>query len=77
MIICEGALPCCEMSMQGLHNLRHWTMHRMDLRRVTRVSEVTACDSPTTADAGADFVKDTPRDPKSIDLSTIERTAVA
>jgi hypothetical protein len=77
MIICENALPCCEMSMQGIHNLRHWTMHRMDFRRVSRASMVTACDSPTTANAGADFVKDTPSDPKSSDLSAIERTAAA
>jgi hypothetical protein len=41
MIIYVNAWPCCEMSMQGIRNLRHWPMHRMDLGRVSQVSKVT------------------------------------
>jgi hypothetical protein len=75
MIIPENASPCREMSMQGIHSPRDWTMHRMGLGLVSWVNKVTACDSPTTADAGADFVTDSQRDPRSMDLSAIERNA--
>jgi hypothetical protein len=52
-------------------------MHRTNVRRVSRVSEVTTRDFFTIPDAKEDDVKNTPRDPKPSDSSDIERTVGA